>query len=92
MGNLKPGDLVCRVKQGFPYRFKGKVKKYYPDFLLPDGSYVEIKGCLSSEFELKRKSFPHSLKVLTQDEMRPILEYTMSVYGKNYIELYETKH
>lgn len=89
---LDHGIEFERNKQGFPYNFKGKVKKYYPDFLLPDGSYVEIKGYLSSEFEIKRKSFPHPLKVLAQDEMRPILEYAVSVYGKNYIELYEAEH
>ena len=28
----------------FKYNFEDKERKYYPDFILEDGSYVEIKG------------------------------------------------
>jgi hypothetical protein len=88
---LDNGIPFVRNKQGFPYEINGKVRKYYPDFQLPDGCFVEIKGYLSSDFEKKRKSFPHSLKVITIDEIQPILEYVIGRYGKNYIHLYKSK-
>jgi predicted RNA-binding Zn-ribbon protein involved in translation (DUF1610 family) len=78
-----------RNKQGFLYEINGKTRRYYPDFQLSDGSYVEIKGYLSPEFEKKKESFPHELKILTSIELKPILEYVENKYGKNFINLYE---
>jgi len=87
--SLEHEQPFIRNKEGFLYEFKGKNKKYYPDFQLPDGSYVEIKGYLSPEFERKKESFPCKLQVLTLVEIKPILEYVEKKYGKDFIKLYE---
>lgn len=87
--SLDHGHIFTRNKQGYAYEINGKIRKYYPDFQLSDGCFVEIKGYLSPEFERKRKSFPHQLKVLTLAELKPILDYTVSKYGKDFISLYD---
>lgn len=87
--SLEHCQQFARNKQGFPYIINGKSKKYYPDFQLSDGTYVEIKGYLSLEFEKKKESFPHKLQVLTFAEIKPILEYVKNKYGKDFIKLYE---
>lgn len=82
--------IVARNTEKFQYVFEGKTKNYLPDFIV-DGKYVEIKGYLTDEWEAKKSSFPYELEVLTQTEMKPILEYVINLHGKDFIKLYEAK-
>lgn len=78
-----------RNLNGFEYKYEGKSHKYYPDFILEDGTYVELKGFADKKCEEKIKQFEHQLVVLFKDDLKPILEYTIERYGKDFIRLYE---
>lgn len=78
-----------RNNKGFRYSFEGRTRKYYPDFRLPDNSYVEIKGFKTIQDEAKWKKFPHKLQVLTKDELAFIFEYVKKTYGNRIEELYD---
>ena len=77
-----------RNTEGFEYNLNDKVKKYYPDFILEDGGYLEIKGWGNYTFE-KISQFPYKITVLYKKEIQPILEYVKKKYGNNFINLYE---
>lgn len=87
--NLDHNIKFERNKQGFEYEWKGKNHLYYPDFILEDGSYIEIKGFWTEQHEVKIKSFPNKLTVYFKDDIKPILEYVISKYGTDYVKLYE---
>jgi hypothetical protein len=75
---------------GFDYIYDGQTRKYYPDFILTNGTYIEIKNYHSELTEAKLKYFPHKIKILYKEDMKKeILPYVIGFYGKNFIELYE---
>lgn len=80
-----------RNAKSFEYiNTKGKISKYYPDFYLTNSkTYVEIKGYKEKEFENKQKYFTEKILVIDKNEIKPIINYVESKYGKNFIELYE---
>lgn len=81
-----------RNKEGFNYVYSGNNHTYYPDFILPDNSYVEIKNFRSELTDSKIKYFPHKIVVLYKEEIKEkILPYVISKYGKKFTDLYE-KH
>ncbi len=81
------GITAERCTETFEYRFKEKVRKYNPDFIV-DGKYVELKGYKTKQWEQKLKQFPHCIEVLYEAEMKPILDYVQSKY-KNFLSLYD---
>lgn len=79
-----------RNKVGFDYVFENKKRKFYPDFILADGLYVEIKNYKSPLTEAKLKSFPFNIKILYKDDIKKdILPYVVHKYGNDFIKLYE---
>lgn len=81
-----------RNLDGFEYIFNDKKHKYYPDFILENDSYVEIKNYKSELTNAKLAYFPHKIEVLYKDEMnKEILPYVITNYGKDFIKLYENK-
>lgn len=86
---LDHGVVFYRNTQRFPYTFEGNKKNYIPDFLLENGSYVEIKGYRTLQVEEKIKSFPHDLDIIDSERIKPILDYVKNKYGNNFISLYE---
>ena len=78
-----------RNVEGFEYTFENKKHRYYPDFILEDGSYVEIKGYNSIQWEEKKKQFPHTLLIIGKEEIKLYLNYTIGKYGKDFIKLYK---
>ena len=84
---LDKGISIVRNLEKRSYTWEGKDKNYIPDFLVED-SLVEIKGYKTPQWEEKIKSNP-DIKVLYEDDMRPILDYVVMKYGQNFIELYE---
>ena len=80
-----------RNTKKFPYIFENRTYNYIPDFLLNDGTYLEIKGFQSDRTNAKINQFPNQLKVVYPDDMKDILKYTMNKYGKDFINLYEEK-
>ena len=60
--NLEHGIKFERNKKGFEYEFEGKICKYYPDFLMEDCSYVEIKGYMKKKDTAKHAAFRGGLE------------------------------
>ena len=89
---LNHGILISRNKEGFKYNWEQKQRTYFPDFVLPNGTYVEIKGYYDKKSEAKYVQFPKDKKliVLKKEDMKPILEYVIEKYGKSFIDLYES--
>jgi hypothetical protein len=78
-----------RNREVFPYEYQGKVLRWVPDFLLGDGTYVEIKGYITSQALAEFEFFYRPLRVLTQADMRHMFEYVCGKYGRNLTSLYE---
>jgi hypothetical protein len=89
---IEHNQIFQRNTEGFEYIFDNKVRKYYPDFILNDGTYVEIKNFKSKITDSKLKYFPHNIIILYKEEIiRDILPYVYNKYGKNFITLFEKK-
>lgn len=86
--NLDNNINFERNKKYFEYKYKEKIYKYYPDFIL-NGEYIEIKGYESEKSKEKKKQFPFKLNTYYSAEMKPILEYVIKKYGNDFIKLYE---
>lgn len=74
---------------------EGNEVKYYPDYILPDGTFVEIKGRDSyQDWLLKLNEFPKDIKLVVYNYwgMKPFLKYVISKYGKKFTNLYETSN
>lgn len=87
--NIDRNIKFKRNNEGFEYNFGNKKYKFYPDFILEDGTYVEIKGWVTDKDNSKFKYFPHNLNILRKSEMEPILKYVIETYSDNYWKLYE---
>lgn len=87
--NIEHGIEFNRNRKTFPYKFEGKTRKYMPDWIM-NGEYVEIKGYWSEQWEAKLKQFPkdETLRVLTEKEIKPYLDYVIEKYGKDFVKLY----
>lgn len=83
--------FVRNTKICFYYYFNEKKYKYYPDFILQDGTFVEIKGWKSPKWEAKVEQFPSNqkLQIYYHDDLKNIFDYVIQKYGKKYTDLYE---
>jgi len=73
----------------FPYEYRGQVLRWTPDFLLADGTYIEIKGYLTDQAQAKFDYFLRPLRVFTRPELGRMFDYVRQKYGKNLLALYE---
>lgn len=89
--NLDHGIKFERNKKAFVYQYKGRDSRFYPDFVLPDETYVEIKGYWSEQFSIKIEQFPGKLLILSRKEVLPYLDYVKQKYGKDFTRLYDDR-
>ena len=82
--NLEHNIYFIRNKEGFEYEFENKKYRYYPDFILEDGTYVEIKGYLDKKNEIKIKSFDKKLIIIDKKGIKQYIDYVVEKYGKDY--------
>lgn len=89
--NLDHGINFSRNTKGFEYEFGGQKRKYYPDFLLETGEYVEIKGYYSKQVYAKIDQFPKDKILIIYDGkgIQPFLNYVVDKYGNDFYTLYE---
>lgn len=89
--NLEHGIPFSRNTKSFDYVFNGENKKYYPDFLLETGEYVEVKGYYTKQFAAKIEQFPkeHTLIIYDKNKISLYLDYAINKYGKDFYSLYE---
>lgn len=78
-----------RCVDRFPYQFEGKTHHYHPDFILSDGTYIEIKGRDSKKWQAKIDQFTLPLRVYYSRDLKPIFSYVNNKYGGDFIRLYE---
>ena len=88
---LEHGRNFKRNTVGFSYEFGGKKMKFYPDFILENGDYVEVKGYTDDKVRAKFAYFPHKLQVVDKNGIKPFIQYAIKKYGKDYVKLYESK-
>jgi hypothetical protein len=85
---VEHGMSIIRNERKFPYRYKGKVAYWIPDFIV-NGKFVEIKGYEPARDRAKIRSFKYPLTVIREQEMKPILSYVTNKYGVDYTNLYD---
>lgn len=62
-----------RPSETFEYIFEEKVRRYKPDFFLPEtNEYIEIKGYKTEKDAAKWAQFPLSLRVLMKKELKEL--------------------
>jgi hypothetical protein len=71
--NLDHGIAIKRNWTAFPYLYQDRVRRWLPDFVLADGSYVEIKGYETDQARAKFAAFQRPLRVLRQADLAPML-------------------
>jgi hypothetical protein len=87
--NLDHKIKFKRNKEGFDYIFENNQHKYYPDFILEDGTYVEIKGYYNERSKIKQQQFNYNLELIDNKKINKYLNYVIEQYGNNFIKLYE---
>ena len=91
--NIEHNIEFKRNTKSFQYTFNEKIYKYYPDFILSDGTYVEIKGWYDDKTIEKHKTFRsygYTLIVIDKYTIDKYLNYVFQKYGKDFIRLYES--
>ena len=86
--NLEHDIKFERNVKGFEYEFNNKKYKYYPDFILDDGTYIEIKGYLDEKGKAKISAISNLKLILGKKENEKYLDYTIKNYGEDFIKLY----
>lgn len=86
--NLDHGISFSRNTLGFTYDYNGSSHKYYPDFKV-GVTHFKVKGFLTQQYAEKLRQFNEKLHVLDKKGIKPYLDYVISRYGKNYIDLYK---
>lgn len=89
--NLEHNIRFKRNKKGFNYFYKNKWRKYYPDFVIADKLYVEIKSYIEETTLAKKQHFKGNLIIITKGKIEKYLNYCINKYGKNFINLYDKK-
>lgn len=75
---------IKRYTGYYLYDYKGKIHKYYPDFIVDDVLY-EIKGYWTEQVEAKVNSVKdRQIKVLYKQDLDDAFSYIKSVYNKTY--------
>lgn len=87
--NLEHNIKFERNTKGFEYQFNNQTFKYFPDFKLEDGTYIEIKGYADNKTNEKLSQFKEKLIILYYQDMKPYIEYVVNKYGKDFISLYK---
>jgi hypothetical protein len=85
--HLDHNILFERNWKKFEYNFNGKIHTYTPDFKIKD-EFIEVKGYMTEQVQEKINQFPHKIKIMGKNELKPIIEYVENKYGKKYIKLY----
>ena len=79
----------CKLK--YEYMYNNKLHLYHPDFILSDGSLVEIKGYHSEQVDAKINSVnDRPIKILYREDLQYAYDYIFNNYKIDKLEdLYE---
>lgn len=83
-----------RCNLAIDYEYKGELHKYYPDFILEDGTLIEIKGYYQETVSIKEeaaKRLGYNIKILYKEDLEKEIKYVKDTYNTNdFASLYET--
>lgn len=68
---------------------KKKLRRYYPDFELEDGTIIEIKGFVSQNALDKAnamKQYDVKYQMLTFDDIKHCIKYCIQKYGSDFVQ------
>lgn len=84
----------CPKTVCYEYQYKNQSHKYYPDFMLEDGSLVEVKGYHNEVVDLKIASVTdRPINVLYEKDLEFAFSYIKETYGvKKIEELYKMEN
>ena len=85
--NIEHNIIFERNYVGYDYIFENEIHKFYPDFII-DGIFYEIKGYMTPQNKEKIESFEHEIVLIDKKSIKKYIEYVVSKYGKNFIDLY----
>jgi endogenous inhibitor of DNA gyrase (YacG/DUF329 family) len=86
--HLEHNIFFERNFEGFKYYYNGKIREYYPDFIIGE-VYYEIKGYMTNQTVEKIKQFKGKIKIIDKFLISPIINYVKNKYGVDYIKLYD---
>ncbi len=77
----------CPRQIHYTYIYKERKYKYYPDYLLEDGSLIEIKGYHNAIVDLKTASVKdRKIKVLYEKDIKYMFDYVKENYSYTSLE------
>lgn len=83
---LENNISIKRNSEKFPYYYNNEKHYFYPDFIINNNEFVEIKGLQDELWEIKKQSFDNVIFIFRKD-MTKYLSYVRSKYGKNFWEV-----
>lgn len=82
--NLDNDIAFERCKQTFEYIYEGKTHTYHPDFVLADGTIVEIKGYHQPSVTVKQQAVlqaGYKYQLLYKNDLKICFDYIYKKYG-----------
>lgn len=80
--NLDHNIPFARCDRYYEYEYNGEKHLYFPDFELPDGTIIEIKGYHTETVDIKAAAvFDRPIKVLYKKDLAVYFNYVFSIYG-----------
>lgn len=93
---LEHNVQVKRCHRKYSYTYNGKCHTYHPDFELVDGTLVEIKGYEYDDTDITSYKVAavddRSIIVLREPDIKPIYNYVVKKYGKDFRYLYDSNY
>lgn len=87
---------IKRNKNRFKYQIDGKTHFYYPDFIIDNDTYIEIKGRKDKTVEYKNnciKTLNLNFQMIDSDKIGKYIRYVKNNYKvKNIWDLYDVKY
>lgn len=92
--NTDHNILFNRCNIVIDYEYEGKFHKYYPDFILEDGTLIEIKGYYQETVRVKEeaaKRLGYNIRILYKEDLEKEIKYVKDAYNtSDFASLYET--
>lgn len=88
--NIDHNIPFARCDRFYDYRYKGNTSRYFPDFELPDGTIVEIKGYHTELVDIKAASVTdRPIQILYRKDLEEHFNYVCSTYDVKESEVYK---
>jgi hypothetical protein len=78
--NLDHNIKIIRSTNIYSYEYKGKIRKYIPDFIINDSDEIEVKGFMSKRSIAKLTQNSH-IKVVDKISIQPYIKYVKDHYS-----------